>query len=276
MKELITNHPVKAKPFLRWAGGKTWLTKYLWNVKNTDFKNYHEAFLGGASTFFYLTPKNHSYLSDLNKELIETYQAIKDDVEGVIDHLSLFRNDEKSYYEAREKIFGNRLERAARFIYLNQSSYNGLHRVNSNGKFNVPFGFRKKDYINKEIIRSASSALTNATLFHSDFSTVLNNVKVGDLVFLDPPYTISHNNNGFIEYNEKIFSLNDQIRLSKMIDEIKMIGAYYILTNAAHKTIDEIFEKGDTKLKLTRGNAIGGIKAARGQTSEYVFTNIGI
>jgi DNA adenine methylase len=190
--------------------------------------------------------------------------------------LKLFKNDEKSYYEAREAIYSNKLEQAARFIYLNQSSFNGLHRVNSKGKFNVPFGFRKKDYIDKEIIRNASMALKSATIFQSDFLSTLENVKAKDLVFLDPPYTVSHNNNGFIEYNEKIFSLADQWRLSAMIDEIKKKDAFYILTNAAHKTIEEIFEKGDTKLKLTRGNGIGGTKATRGQTDEYVFTNIQI
>jgi DNA adenine methylase len=276
MKELNLNLSVKSKPFLRWAGGKTWLTKYLLNVRNSNYNNYHEAFLGGAATFFFLTPKNKSYLSDLNTELINTYQSVKDDVEGVINNLKLFKNDEKSYYEAREAIYSNKLEQAARFIYLNQSSFNGLHRVNSKGKFNVPFGFRKKDYIDKEIIRNASMALKSATIFQSDFLSTLENVKAKDLVFLDPPYTVSHNNNGFIEYNEKIFSLADQWRLSAMIDEIKKKDAFYILTNAAHKTIEEIFEKGDTKLKLTRGNGIGGTKATRGQTDEYVFTNIQI
>jgi len=219
-------------------------------------------------------PEGHSYLSDLNPELIETYQAIKETAETVISKLSLFRNEEKFYYETRNKIFDDKFERAARFIYLNQASFNGIHHVNLKGQYNVPYGFRKKDYINKEAIRSASLALANTTIFSGDFYLAIDNIKTKDLVFLDPPYTVSHNNNGFIEYNEKIFSLNDQKRLSNMIDDIKRKGAYYILTNAAHKTIDDIFEKGDKKLELKRGNSIGGAKAKRGQTSEYLFTNI--
>ncbi len=263
-----------ARPFLRWAGGKTWLIKYLNKVKNANFNNYHEAFLGGGATYFYLSPQRHSYLSDLNGELIETYQAVKDDVEGVIKKLRLFKNEEKYYYEVRETLFNDKLERAARFIYLNQTSFNGIHRVNLQGKYNVPFGFRKKDFIDVDVLRSANLALTNTTIFKSDFQQIINNISAGDLVFLDPPYTVSHNNNGFIEYNEKIFSLNDQIRLSSMIEDIKAKDAHYILTNAAHETIESIFEKGDSRKELFRANAVGGAKAKRGQTSEYVFTNI--
>jgi DNA adenine methylase len=263
------------RPFLRWAGGKTWLIKYLNKVKHTHFNNYHEAFLGGGAAYFFLAPQQHSYLSDLNGELIETYQVVKDDVEGVISKLKLFKNEERHYYETRETIFTNRLERAARFIYLNQTSFNGIHRVNLKGKYNVPYGFRKKDYfIDTEALRAASLALVNTTIFPGDFYSVIGNINPGDLVFLDPPYTVSHNNNGFIKYNEKIFSLDDQYRLSNMIDEIKDIGAYYILTNAAHDTIKKIFEKGDAKLELTRANAIGGMKAVRGKTTEFIFTNI--
>ncbi|MBD1367560.1 Dam family site-specific DNA-(adenine-N6)-methyltransferase [Mucilaginibacter sp. ZT4R22] len=276
MKELELNIPSKAQPFLRWAGGKTWLTKYLSKVKGFNYNDYYEPFLGGAATFFYLTPKKKSYLSDLNAELIETYITIQINVDGVIEKLQHFKNEEIAYYEARDAIFTTDTEKAARFIYLNQHSFNGIHRVNSSGKYNVPYGFRKKNYINIENLKKASLALANTTILTGDFYSILDNLRPRDLVFLDPPYTVSHNNNGFIAYNEKIFSLNDQVRLSKMIDEIKSKGAFYILTNAAHKTIDEIFEKGDTKLELLRGSTIGGAKAKRGQTSEYIFTNIDI
>ncbi|RQO65188.1 DNA adenine methylase [Pedobacter sp. KBW06] len=261
------------KPFLRWAGGKTWLLKYLKNIKNTKFNNYHEAFLGGAATYFYLQPNGHAYLSDLNGELIETYQTIKDSAEDVIKKLETFKNAEEDYYQIRSTIFENSVERAARFIYLNQTSYNGIYRVNLKGKYNVPFGFRTKNFLDKENILSAQKALRNTSLKHCDFYDVLNNVKSGDLVFLDPPYTVSHNLNGFIKYNEKIFSLEDQIRLSKLIDELKNIGAYYILTNAAHKTIEEIFDKGDRQFEFKRASLIGGTNSERGQTSEFVFTN---
>jgi DNA adenine methylase len=261
------------KPILRWAGGKTWLIKHLSNIKKGNFKNYHEPFLGGASTFFYLHPSKNSFLSDLNGELIETYQTIKDNAPTVIKKLKTFKNTEDFYYKIREKNFSSAIDCAARFIYLNQTSFNGIYRVNLKGVYNVPFGFRTKNFLNPQNLLGAQKALANATLVQCDFYSIIDNVHKGDLVFLDPPYTVSHNNNGFIKYNEKIFSLDDQKRLSNLIDEIKRKDAYYILTNAAHKTIEEIFEKGDQKIKLNRASLIGGINSQRGQTSEFVFTN---
>lgn len=261
------------KPFLRWAGGKTWLIKHLSNIKKGKFNNYHEAFLGGASTYFYLQPTGHAYLSDLNGELIETYQAIKDNAKEVIKKLETFENTEDDYYRIRSSIFETQFDRAARFIYLNQTSFNGIYRVNLKGIYNVPFGFRTKNFLDRENLISAQKALRKTTLKQGDFYDVLENVKEGDLVFLDPPYTVSHNLNGFIKYNEKIFSLEDQIRLSKLIDELKNMGVYYILTNAAHKTIETIFDKGDKQFEFKRASLIGGVNSERGQTSEFVFTN---
>ena len=272
---LYFNNTATVKPFLRWAGGKTWLIKHLASIlPRNGFNNYHEPFLGGAATFFYLAPQKNSFLSDLNSELVDTYRAVRDDVDNVIDKLKNFSNDEESYYIARKTSFNKISERAAQFIYLNQTSFNGIYRVNLKGEYNVPFGFRKKHFIDENALKKASIALKSATIFKNDFYEIIDNIKKGDLIFLDPPYTVSHNNNGFIEYNEKIFSLDDQVRLSLMIDQIRLRDAYYILTNAAHIKIDEIFEKGDKKIKLNRANAIGGLKAERGQTNEYVFTNI--
>lgn len=262
------------KPFLRWAGGKAWLVKHLHNVKKIKFGNYHEPFLGGGATFFSLTPSGNSYLSDLNGDLIETYNEIKYNVKSVIKKMKTFNNTENDYYQIRKKKFAKPHERAAKFIYLNQTSYNGIYRVNLNGVYNVPYGFRKKPFLDENTLLNAHIALQNAIIIEQDFFYSLDNIVEHDLVFLDPPYTVSHNDNGFIKYNEKIFSLEDQHRLSTMIDIIRMRGAYYILTNAAHQTIEYIFEKGDRKVRLSRANLIGGVNSKRGQTSEFVFSNI--
>ncbi|WP_343303931.1 Dam family site-specific DNA-(adenine-N6)-methyltransferase [Chitinophaga niabensis] len=262
-----------AKPFLRWAGGKTWLIKHLIKVKESSFNNYFEPFLGGAATYFYLQPNGHAYLSDLNSDLIETYQAVKKDARAVIRVLETFANTEEDYYKIREREYKSSVKRAAKFIYLNQTSFNGIYRVNLKGVYNVPYGFRKKGFLDRENLLNVQSSLKNASIETSDFFNISKQIKRCDLVFLDPPYTVSHNNNGFIKYNEKIFSLDDQIRLSQLIDIIKRKGAYYILTNAAHATIDNIFEKGDKKLILNRASLIGGVNSKRGQTNEFVFTN---
>jgi DNA adenine methylase len=265
----------KMKPFLRWAGGKSWLVKHFNQfLPKNGFNNYHEPFLGGGSIFLSFAPSKKAYLSDLNKELIETYCSLKSDPEGIINELKTYENSDDFYYKIRNRNFKNSVKRAARFIYLNQTSFNGIYRVNLKGVYNVPFGYRTKNFLEPEKLRMASQRLQNATIFHGDFSLSINNINKGDLVFLDPPYTVSHNNNGFIKYNQKIFSLDDQKRLSDLIDHIKEIGAYYILTNAAHITIKSIFEKGDKLFEKNRASLIGGLNAERGQKSEYIFTNV--
>lgn len=271
----IINPKKHTKPFLRWAGGKKWLIKHLDKIiGNFEFQNYHEPFLGGGAIFFALDSLKSSHLSDLNMELIDTYLAVKEDPTSIIKMLKLYENTEEFYYDIRNKSYKNRTEKAARFIYLNQTSFNGLYRVNLEGKYNVPFGHRSKSFLDEKVILDASQCLQKATITCGDFTDGRKKIQAGDLVFLDPPYTVSHNNNGFIKYNQKLFSLEDQKRLSKFIDYIKDQGAYYILTNAAHPEIGKIFCKGDIQIELSRASLIGGEKAKRGKTTEYVFTNI--
>lgn len=240
-----------------------------------EFNAYHEPFLGGGSIYFYLAPKGNAFLSDLNNELIETYQAIKDDPDAVISLLEKFQNTSDDYYRVRAYSPQNGAETAARFIFLNQTSFNGIYRVNAKGEYNVPYGKRTKTFLEPEKIRAASIMLRSATLHTGDFDCVRGNIGRGDLVFLDPPYTVSHNHNGFIKYNQKLFSLEDQYRLKELITFIKENGAFYILTNAAHDTIHDIFyDENDRCLELNRASLIGGENANRGQIQEYIFTNL--
>jgi DNA adenine methylase len=266
---------INAKPFLRWAGGKTWLLKHFHNLfPDLNYQNYHEPFLGSAALFFFLEHENISYLSDLNSELIDTYLAIKDDVERVISQLKKFSNCEEEYYKIRDSKFKNDFKKAAKFIYLNQTSFNGIYRVNLKGIYNVPYGYRKKNFLEAENLRIVSLRLQRSIIQKSDFNIVKSNLKKGDLVFLDPPYTVTHNNNGFIKYNQKLFSLEDQYRLSSLIDFIEKKNAFYILTNAAHSKVEEIFEKGHKKIILKRASLIGGTNAKRGYYSEVIFSNL--
>jgi DNA adenine methylase len=154
-------------------------------------------------------------------------------------------------------------------------SFNGIYRVNANGKYNVPYGNRVNYDFDYENLFLVSTFLQNVTIQHCDFEESLINVKENDLVFLDPPYTIAHNLNGFVQYNQKIFSLDDQYRLTRAIDRIKEAGANYILTNAAHIKVKEIFNKeNDTLLEISRTSVVGGKNSIRGQYSEYLFTNL--
>ncbi|NQX56671.1 Dam family site-specific DNA-(adenine-N6)-methyltransferase [Pedobacter panaciterrae] len=271
MTELIS----PPKPFLRWAGGKTWLLKELENyLPENGFNKYIEPFLGGGAVFFHLQSEV-SFLSDLNKQLTDTYISLKDNVEEIISELQHYNNTQEFYYGIRQQNPTTEIEKAARFIYLNQTSFNGIYRENLRGQYNVPFGYRKKDFLNPEQLRAASAALKNATIVQRDFMDSLVDVAPNDLVFIDPPYTVTHNNNGFIKYNAKLFDLQAQHRLSEFIDEIKARRAYYILTNAAHAEIKTIFEKDhDRMIKVSRASLIGGKNAKRGQYEEYIFTNV--
>ncbi|MBI1286714.1 MAG: Dam family site-specific DNA-(adenine-N6)-methyltransferase [Flavobacteriales bacterium] len=268
---------VDCRPFLRWAGGKSWLVKHFHNyIPKNGFNNYHEPFLGGGSIFMFLQPQQVAYLSDLNGDLVSAYQQVKSNVDGVISALQSYKNTKEFYYKVRDSSVPDSVEeQAARFIFLNQTSFNGIYRVNLSGKYNVPFGYRTKDFFEPENLREVSKLLQNAVIFPSDFRNIISNVSEGDLVFLDPPYTVTHNHNGFVKYNSKLFNEEDQIDLSILIDEIKDCGAYYILTNAAHKWVRQTFAKeGDRIDELGRASLIGGKKAKRGIFSEYVFTNV--
>ncbi len=261
------------KPFLRWAGGKRWLLGELNSfLPKNGFKKYHEPFLGGGAVFFYLNaPK--SYLSDLNSELIDTYIAVREDPNLVIRYLKGFRNTKNEYYYVREKEFKSDFKRAAKFIYLNQTSFNGIYRVNLSGNYNVPYGYRKNVEFDYENIKLVSKALGSASLAACHYYETLGNIEKGDLVFIDPPYTVTHNHNGFVHYNSKIFSLDEQYRLREYISEIKKIGAYYILTNAAHPRIKKIFNMKDKIIEMKRASTIGGKNAKRGVYAELIMTN---
>lgn len=264
------------EPFVRWAGGKTWFTTYLQQlVAGLHIEHYHEPFLGGGAVFFSLEHTKRSYLSDANQQLVNTYIQVRDNPQQVIESFLQFRNTEEDYYRVRDEFSqDNTVENAARFIFLNQTSFNGIFRVSKAGVYNVPYGFRKTWQYDVTRILQASDKLKNTRIVSGDFEINKYRIKAHDLVFLDPPYTVSHNNNGFIEYNQKLFSLEDQYRLSQYIDYIKHKGAYYILTNASHQVIAEIFEKGDRRIELGRQSTVGGRNATRQRIQEYIFTNI--
>jgi DNA adenine methylase len=272
-------------PFLRWAGGKTWLLKKLHKYTPRFFKDYHEPFIGAGAVFFYLRPRFTSYLSDSNFDLINAYQQMKNNIDDIIDILKEYQNTENYYYKIRDTQFHSAADKAAQFhssadkaaqfIYLNRTCFNGLYRVNLDGKFNVPYGFKSyRQLFDYEKLRRFSELLKPATLDCFDFEQSLQNIRKGDLVFLDPPYTVSHTKNGFVKYNEKLFSWDDQRRLASYVNKIRKLGAFYILTNAKHPAIEALFGEIDTPVTVSRASVIGGRNAKRGMVQEYIFTNV--
>ncbi len=266
----------KAIPFLRWAGSKRDLIKDISKYIPATFNKYHEPFLGSGALYFHLNRKD-SYLSDSNHNLINAYIQIRDHASDIVSILKSYKNEEPFYYDIRNKVFDNQIEAAAQFIFLNKTCYNGLYRVNSKGIFNVPFGRRKNvDYVSENIILEASKSLKNAIITNSDFYESVNNVAAGDLVFIDPPYVISRNNNSFIEYNQKIFTWEDQHRLHSFVLDIIDRGAYFILTNASDQCILDLYNDICSPHEITRMSKIGGKNSYRGAVTEYLFTNCGL
>jgi len=276
MEPVSTNATSSAQPFLRWAGGKRWLVPQLPEILgDLRFNAYHEPFLGGGSIFLGLSHDGRSFLSDLNAELIETYIQVRDNPRAVARELRQHKSDKEYYYDLRAAKPSLPVARAARFIFLNHTSYNGIFRVNLRGDYNVPFGRHTPRVPTEDDLLAVSEQLQKSVMHTADFAECVEHVSPGDLVFLDPPYTVAHNYNGFVRYNQKLFSWEDQARLSVVIDEIKRKNAFYILTNAAHSSIAELFDKGDKKIVTSRKNAIAGLISSRGIATEYLFTNVG-
>jgi DNA adenine methylase len=267
-------------PFLRWTGSKRWFTKsHIEDFLPKNFGDYHEPFLGAGSVFFHLTnkvmPEKKFFLSDSNEELTNAYLQIRDNPEVLIIKLREFNNTKEDYYIIRGESYDSPLERAARFIFLNRTSFNGIYRVNSNGLYNVPYGNRAKvDFVTERLLLDVSKRLKNVEINAHGFEKCIHNIKKGDLVFLDPPYTVAHENNGFIEYNQHLFAWEDQERLRDLIIDLIDLGAYFLLTNASHTSIAELYRNIGKMTKLSRNSQVGGRNKTRRMYNELVITNI--
>jgi DNA adenine methylase len=267
----------QVKPFLRWAGGKRWLFKHLDTLLPGKINNYHEPFLGSGSVFFYLKSKgiiDKAFLSDTNADLINSFRIVKSNATNLLSELDKFSNDEETYYQIRDRKYKDQLLSAAKFIYLNRTSFNGIYRVNQQGNYNVPYGFKSYETLfDHSNFINTSNLLKRAFLSVSDFDKRINKINEGDLVFIDPPYTVAHENNGFLKYNQKIFSWEDQKRLLQFLNKIAEKKAHYIMTNASHQSILLLFKNSSNILKLNRPSTIGGKGANRQNYNELIFTN---
>lgn len=261
-------------PFLKWAGSKRYLLKHIVGSLPQSFNTYREPFLGGGSLFFFLKPEL-AVLSDTNEDLINTYAAIRDNASSVFNYISPLKSNKTTYYKIREKRSKGKFKRAAEFIYINKTCWNGLYRVNSKGIFNVPYGSPKNNYIaDIDNLRECSKLLNKEAieLRMCDFEEALAETKQGDLVYLDPPYVTGHSNNGFVEYNEKIFSWSDQLRLAKVAMQLASIGAHVVVSNANHNQVLELY-KGFNKMQINRNSTLAGDINKRGKVSEVLLVS---
>lgn len=263
-------------PFLKWAGGKQWLAQYLIPFIVPSTGKYIEPFLGGGSVYFSVLPQR-ACLSDSNRDLVETYQAIKREARAVADRLRKFTFTKDCYYRVRSSNPRSSVGKAARLIYLNRTCWNGLYRVNREGKFNVPMGSfgSAPDFLVTDRLMAAQRALKSATILCQDFEGVIESAERGDTVYLDPPYTVAHNNNGFLRYNDLVFSWSDQKRLAATARKLRDRGCKVVLSNADHPSITELYDD-FVITKLQRKSLVAGEKTKRRSITELLITSFSL
>lgn len=263
----------EVRPFLKWTGGKQWLAPIATEIVPPEFcGTYHEVFLGGGALFFALRP-SFARLSDTNEELIATYAAVRDQCDEVIETLSRYPHDADFYDRLRKRKPRKPWTTAARFIYLNKTAFNGIYRVNRQGKFNVPFGrYQNPTICQEDRLRIASNALGTASVEVADFEAAMENVVPGDFVYLDPPYITGHRNNGFVKYNSRLFSWSDQERLAVAAKRLSQRGAWVLVSNADHPNVWGLYE-GFNRYTVTRASLVGGPLSSRGETQEVLLAN---
>ncbi len=279
-----------AKPFLKWAGGKGKLAPLIAErvrQGSISIARYHEPFLGGGAVFFALREAGligDASLADSNAELIATYKAVRDDVEGVIAALGelsrqyLARESSQRglyFYKVRNQRRLRRPDRkAARVLFLNKTCYNGLYRVNSKGHFNVPHGrYVRPTILDADRLREASTTLAGADLRAEDFAEACARAQPGDFVYLDPPYQPLSATSAFTKYTGADFGFADQERLRDTFDELTARGVPALLSNSSHPDIDDLYRDYEME-RVPMGRAINSNGRGRAPIDELLVSNL--
>lgn len=258
-------------PIVKWAGGKTKLLPELLAKMPKKYGTYYEPFAGGAALFFNVRPER-AVLGDMNADLVAMYTAVKANVEEVIRRLTFYANahDKDFYYLVRDKwnkgdLVANSFERAAAFIYLNRTCFNGLWRVNKQGAFNVPMGdYKNPKIVDADNLRAAAHALRNVALRTGSYIDTLEDVRAGDFVYLDPPYDETFNS----YTSDGVF---DQQTLAMAVELLAERGAHIMLSNSDTTLVRELYSTYHLEL-VQCGRAINSDGAGRGSVSEVIVT----
>lgn len=298
---------IKAKPFIKWAGGKSSLIEQIKKffppeLKNKQINRYIEPFLGGGAMLFHILQEyeiKDSYAFDLNPELINTFNIIKNDVDKLIEflekkekvYLQLNIEDRKSFYhkvrdEYNENITSPKnnkslnIEKAGQFIFLNKTCFNGLYRVNKEGKFNVPSGKYKNPLIcDKQNLVAVSRLIQNTTFIAADYRESINVINENSFVYFDPPYRPLTLTSSFTSYTKFDFNDEDQKDLAMFFRKINKVGAKAMLSNSNPKNTnpnDNFFVnlyKGFNINEVQAKRLINSNSRNRGTVSELLITN---
>lgn len=276
----LSNEQPVARPILRWAGGKTWLVQQYPELFEVPHAKYIEPFLGGAALFVHVNPPI-SHISDTNRELIECYRQVGENPSAVWDQYSdlVDGHSPESYARARRATPVEASTRAARLIYLNRSCFNGIYRVNRAGEFNVPLGSPRFRGLSEATLKSFARRIQKAHLTCNDFQATTSRATEGDLLVLDPPYTVLHNRNGFVRYNERIFSWVDQKRLADEARSAARRGVKVIETNAAHPSVISLYPEELFHIQhIVRRSSVAASSHFRGEFGEVLIAsrNVGV
>lgn len=265
-------------PIVKWVGGKRQLMFELLKNMPENYNRYFEPFIGGGALFFYLQPDN-AYISDVNEELINLYQVVRDNVDELITDLQKHDISKEYFMEIRnidrtdEYKNWSDVKKASRFIYLNRTCFNGMYRVNSKGEFNVPFGHYKNPRIlDENNLINCSNLLQRTEIKHADFSEILKKVKKGDFVYFDPPYVPLSETSSFTSYTKDGFDMDMQFKLRDICDELDTIGVKFLLSNSDTKLVNELYENYNIK-KVFASRQINANADGRGKITEVLVRN---
>lgn len=275
-----------ARPFLKWAGGKTQLLRHLLAEAPREIATYYEPFVGGGALFFALQEEGRFHraaLSDSNDELIGTYIQVRDCVDDLAAALDVHqrkyreRGEEERpgyYYAIRDKRPTCPVGRAARMIFLNKTCFNGLYRVNAKGEFNVPHGrYANPTICDSDGLRAASAALQGVELRVADFDDAVRGAGPGDFAYFDPPYVPVSETAHFTAYTASEFGVEDQARLAAAAEAVRERGACALLSNSGHPDVARLYEGGGFRLATVQASrAINSNPDARGMVREYLIS----
>ncbi len=269
----------KAKPFLRWVGSKAKLLPEIREWLPPQWRCYHEPFVGSGALFFDLAPP-FAYLSDLNNRLTVTYGAIQSGLDAVLTPLRVYaemytKHGERFYYHARDKIDPDVMtdpELAAWFIFMNRTGFNGIYRVNSDGKYNVPAGkFANPPTVcAEENLCLVRAALGGATIINSDFRATEERAARSDFCYFDPPYIPTSESADFTAYTKDGFGLAQQVALRDMALRLKKKGVYVILSNSDTPRVRELYAGFEIR-EVQRGGGLNSDIEKRQKVTELLI-----
>ncbi|OLB91436.1 MAG: DNA methyltransferase [Thaumarchaeota archaeon 13_1_40CM_38_12] len=285
MKQEYQFLSITTKPFVKWAGGKRQLLPIITRNIPERFERYYEPFLGGGAVFFNLVSQDRKvkwFVSDLNSDLILSYATIRDRVKEIISALeahaeNYFKNPNPYYYKVRENNPKGQIDKVSRLIFLNKTCFNGLYRVNSKGKFNVPLGrYINPNIVNKENLLAISRVLQSKdiSIKCQDFEVALKHVGKEDFVYLDPPYQPISTTANFTSYTNGNFDYQDQKRLFEKFKSLDRKGAKVLLSNSKSKEILDLFEEfAEGIIEINANRFINSVSQKRTGHTELLIKN---